>query len=52
MVGEDPLILVLFVVDLFITREKKLIANCKRDLGSKFEMKVIGLMNYFLGLEV
>ena len=51
-VGEDPLILVLYVDDLFITGAEKLIASCKRDLASEFKMKDIGLMHYFLGLEV
>jgi hypothetical protein len=51
-VGEDPLILVLYVDDLFLTGAEKLIASCKRDLASEFEMKDIGLMHYFLGLEV
>jgi hypothetical protein len=49
-VGEDPLILVLYVDDLFLTGAEKLIASCKRDLASEFEMKDIGLM-HFLGLE-
>jgi hypothetical protein len=31
---------------------KKLIDGCKRELTSKFEMKDLGLMHYFLGLEV
>ena len=52
MVGEEPLILVLYVDDLFITRAERLIEGCKRDLASEFEMKDIGLMHYFLGLEV
>jgi hypothetical protein len=54
-VGEDPLILVLYVDDLFnlfLTGVEKLITSCKRVLDSKFEMKDIGLMHYFLGLEV
>jgi hypothetical protein len=51
-VGKDPLILVLYVDDLFLMGAKKLIASCKRDLASKFEMKDIGLMHYFLGLKV
>ena len=52
MIGDDPLILVLYVDDLFITGSERLIAGCKRDLASEFEMKDIGLMHYFLGLEV
>jgi hypothetical protein len=47
-----PLILVLYVDDLFPTREKLLIANCKANLATEFEMKDLGLMHYFLGLEV
>jgi hypothetical protein len=52
LVGKDPLILVLYVDDLFLTRSENLIEGCKRDLASEFEMKDIGLMHYFLGLEV
>ena len=51
MVGEVPLILVLYVDDLIINGAERLIEGCKRDLASKFEMKDIGLMYYFLGLE-
>jgi len=54
-VGEDPLILVLYVDDLFnlfLTGVEKLITSCRRDLDSEFEMKDIGLMHYFVGLEV
>ena len=52
MIGEEPLILVLYVDDLVITGAERLIQHCKRDLASDFEMKDIGLMHYFLGLEV
>ena len=38
--------------DLFITGVDRLIQGCKRDLASEFDMKDIGLMHYFLGLEV
>ena len=41
VVGEDPLILVLYVDDLIITGADRLIAECKRDLAAKFEMKHI-----------
>jgi hypothetical protein len=52
LVGDDPLILVLYVDDLFLTVSEKLIEMCKRNLASKFEMKDIGMMHYFWGLEV
>lgn len=51
MVGGDTLILVLYVNDLFITRSKRLIASCKQDLTSEFEIRDIGLIHYFWGLE-
>ena len=44
--------MVLYVDDLFLTGEEQLIAQCKRELTSEFEMKDLGLMHYFLGLEV
>jgi hypothetical protein len=50
--GEDPLILLLYVDDLFITWAERLIVGCKESLASEFKMKDIGLMHYFLGLEV
>ena len=52
IVGEDPLILVLYVDDLIIIGTNMLIVECKKDLASKFGMKDIGLMHYYLGLEV
>jgi hypothetical protein len=52
VVGEDPLILLLYVDDLFITGAERLISSCKESLASEFEMTDIGLMHYFLGLEV
>ncbi|XP_057826602.2 retrovirus-related Pol polyprotein from transposon TNT 1-94 isoform X1 [Cryptomeria japonica] len=50
--NDEMLILVLYVDDLFLTGESKLIIRCKKELASKFEMKDLGLMHYFLGLEV
>ena len=38
VVGGDPLILLLYVDDLFITGGEKPITVCKRDLASKYEM--------------
>ena len=52
VIGEEPLILVMYVDDLVITGAERLIEHCKGDLALKFEMKDIGLMHYFLGLEV
>jgi hypothetical protein len=52
LVGVDPLILVLYIDDLFLVGAEELIAGCKANLATKFEMKDIGLMDYFLGLEV
>ena len=52
MVGDDPLILLLYVDDLFITGRERPIAVFKRDLALEYEMTNIGLMYYFLGLEV
>jgi hypothetical protein len=50
--GEDTLILILYVDDLFITGAEDLIAKCKLGLALEFEMSDIGLMHYFLGMEV
>eukprot|EP00253_Pinus_taeda_P032119 PITA_32119 len=50
--NDRPLILVLYVGDLFRADAYPLIHQCKRDLDSEFEMKDLGLMHYFLGLEV
>jgi hypothetical protein len=52
IMDNEPVILLLYVDDLFLTGEEKLITECKRRLASKFEMKELGLMHYFLGLEV
>jgi len=52
VMDENPLIPVLYVDDLFLTSVHPLIHKCKRELASKFEIKDLGLMHYFLGLEV
>ena len=49
---EKPLILVLYVDYLFLTGDDLLTHQCKRELASEFEMKDLGLMHYFLGLDV
>ena len=50
--NDEMLILVLYVDDLLITSDDKLIEKCKQDLIAEFEMKDLGLLHYFLGLEV
>jgi len=52
VVGGESLILLLYVDDLFITGAERLIAHCKRDLAQEYEMTDIGLMHYYLGMEV
>ena len=52
IVGGEPLILVLYVDDQFLTGSEKLIDECKRDLALEYEMRDLGLMHYLLGLEV
>ena len=52
IVDNEPLILVLYVDDLFLIGNEKLIEWCKKKLASEFEMKDLRLMHYFLGLEV
>ena len=51
-VNGESLILVLYVDDLFLIGIESLIVECKYPLASKFEMKDLGMMHYFLGLEV
>lgn len=46
------IILVLYVDDLLITGEEHLINKCKQELTVEFDMKDLGLLHYFFGLEV
>jgi len=50
--GEETLILIMYVDDFFITGAEFLIVDCKLGLASEFEMIDVGLMHYFLGMEV
>jgi hypothetical protein len=52
IMNNEPIILLLYVDDLFLTREENIITECKKRLTSEFKMKDLGLMHYFLGLEV
>ena len=46
------MIISLYVDDLILTGDDQLIMSCKEDLAREFEMKYMGLMHYFLGMEV
>jgi hypothetical protein len=50
--NNEPVILLLYVDDLFLIGEENLIIECKKRLALEFEMKDLGLMHYFLGLGV
>ena len=52
VIEDEPIILLLYVDDLFLTGYVKQIIECKNKLAEEFEMKDLGLMHYFLGLEV
>ena len=43
--------MLLYVDDLFLTGDEKLILDSKRKLAAEFEMKDLGTVHYFLGLE-
>jgi hypothetical protein len=51
-VDGGPVILFLYVDDMFLIVVEKLIDECKKTLDSEFEMKDLAIMHYFLGLEV
>ena len=46
------MILLLYVDDLFVTGMDGLITDTKRKLAVEFEMKDLGMMHCFLGMEV
>ena len=46
------LIIFIYVDDLIFTGDEKMIHSCKEDLTKVFEMKHMGLLHYFLGLEI
>ena len=52
VMDDEPVILLLYVDDLFLTVNEKHIAERKKKLAEEFEIKFIGLMNYFLRLEM
>ena len=46
------MILLMYVDDLFVTSMDGLIVDTKRKLVVEFKMKDLGMMHYFLGMEV
>ena len=48
----NPVMLLLYVDDLFVIAMDGLITDTKRKLAAEFEMKDLGMMHYFLGMEV
>ena len=48
----NPVILLLYVDDLFVIGVDELIADTNRKLATEFDMKDLGMMHYFLGMEV
>ena len=46
------MIIVLYVDDLILTGDEKLVKYCKEGLARKFKMKDLGHMHYFLVMEV
>jgi hypothetical protein len=48
----ELVILLLYVDEMFLIGAENLITRCKRKLATEFEMKYLGMMHYFLGLEV
>ena len=52
MVEGKLLIIVLYVANVILTGDELLILSCKVDLAKEFEMKDLGLLHYFLGLEI
>ena len=52
VVKGEPVIILLYVDDLLLTRVEGRIEECKKQLAVEFDMKDLGLMQYYLGLEV
>ena len=45
-------IIILYANDLILAGHEHLIKSCKEDLSREFEMKDMGLLHYFLRLEI
>ena len=49
--GRRPVMLLLYVDDLFLIGKEELIKDARRRLVAEFEMNYLGMMHYFLGME-
>ena len=52
VMDDETFILLLYLDDLFLTRNEKQTTERKKKLDEEFDMKDLGLMHYFLVLEV
>ena len=50
--GGKPMMLQLYIDDLFVTGEDDLIADTNKSLSTNFKIKNLGMMHYLLGMEV
>ena len=50
--GGRPVMFLLYVDKLFMTRKEELIKVARRRLTTEFEMKDLGMVHYFLGMEM
>ena len=50
--GGRPMMLLLYANDLFLKWKEELIKDARRRLATKFELKDLSMMHYFLGMEV
>ena len=51
VVDGEPVIILLYINDLLLTCIEGRIEECKKQLAAEFDMKDLGLMHYYLGLE-
>ena len=52
IMDDEPVILLLYVDDLFLKANEKQITDCNKNIAEEFKMKYLRLTHYFLGLKV
>ena len=53
MTGNEELIVGVYVDDLIVTGTRaEDIDGCKREMGTRFRMSDLGVLSYYLGIEV